>query len=84
LYDIGAKRAFDVAVSNIFGMCPSQISLLYFLHYCNAGGSFAKLIDSENGGAQARKVKVYHEDIYIFFQDFCWIRFCKKIEFIPI
>ncbi len=50
-----------MAVSNVFGLCPSQISLLYFLHYCNAGGSFAKLIDAENGGAQDTKVKVYED-----------------------
>ncbi|XP_028418305.1 probable flavin-containing monoamine oxidase A [Dendronephthya gigantea] len=57
LWTNNAKRAFDVAVSNIFGLSSSQISLLYFLHYCNSAGGIAKLIDAENGGAQATKVK---------------------------
>lgn len=56
---LDAKRAFDAAVSNIFGLSSSQISLLYFLHYCNSAGGIAKLIDSENGGAQSTKVKVH-------------------------
>ena len=60
VFYLGAKKAFDVAISNVFGLCPSQISLLYFLHYCNAGGSFEKLLADENGGAQSLKVKVYN------------------------
>ena len=58
IFHLGAKKAFDVAVSNVFGLCPSQISLLYFLHYCNAAGSLEVLLDAENGGAQSLKVKV--------------------------
>ena len=58
LFGPDAKRAFDLAVSNVFGLSPSQISLLYFLHYCNAAGGFAKLLDAENGGAQGKKVEV--------------------------
>ena len=57
LWTTNAKRAFDLAVSNVFGLSPSQISLLYFLHYCNAAGSFAKLLDAENGGAQGEKIE---------------------------
>jgi hypothetical protein len=67
-----AKRAFDLAISAVFGLCPSQISLLYFLHYCNAAGGFAKLLDAENGGAQGHKVQVYEVRYFLLHPHCPW------------
>ena len=48
------RRAMDVAVETIFGARASEISLLWFLHYCNGGGGFLKLAEV-TGGAQERR-----------------------------
>jgi monoamine oxidase len=44
----------DAAVRVVFGAEPSDISMLYFLAYSNAGGGFLKLVEVD-GAAQAQR-----------------------------
>ena len=50
------REVFDVAVRVIFGAEPSELSLLYFLAYANAGGGLMHLVEIENGAQQDRFV----------------------------
>ncbi|XP_046846384.1 probable flavin-containing monoamine oxidase A [Xenia sp. Carnegie-2017] len=54
LWTRDAKKIFDITVSAMFGLSPSQISLLFFLHFCNTCGGFQSLL---GGGTQEMKVK---------------------------
>ncbi len=50
------RAVMDVAVRTVFGAEASEISLLYFLAYANAGGGLMRLVDIENGAQQDRFV----------------------------
>ncbi len=50
----GARDVIDLAVRSIFAAEPSEISLLYFLFYLNAGGGLERLA-GVSGGAQERR-----------------------------
>lgn len=51
------RDVFDVAVRVIFGAESAELSLLYFLHYANAGGGLMHLVEIENGAQQDRFVR---------------------------
>jgi monoamine oxidase len=48
------RDVFDVAVRVIFGAESSELSLLYFLAYANAGGGLMHLVEIERGAQQDR------------------------------
>jgi monoamine oxidase len=48
------RDVFDVAVRVIFGAEASELSLLYFLAYANAGGGLMHLVEIEKGAQQDR------------------------------
>src|SRR5262249_25751219 len=48
------REVFDVAVRVIFGAEPSELSLLYFLHYASAGGGLMHLVEIDDGAQQDR------------------------------
>ena len=48
------RDVFDVAVRVIFGAESSELSLLYFLSYANAGGGLMHLVEIERGAQQDR------------------------------
>ncbi len=48
------RDVFDVAVRVIFGAESSELSLLYFLAYANAGGGLMHLVEIEKGAQQDR------------------------------
>jgi monoamine oxidase len=48
------RGIFDAAVRVVFGAEPAEISALYFLAYCNAGGGFLKLVEVD-GAAQEQR-----------------------------
>ena len=53
--------AWDAVVTagrTIFGMEPSQMSLLFYLYYAAAAGGLDPLIASDHTGGQEFKVKV--------------------------
>jgi monoamine oxidase len=50
------REVFDVAVRVIFGAESSELSLLYFLAYANAGGGLMHLVEIEGGAQQDRFV----------------------------
>ena len=53
------KEILDATVGMIFGVTPSQISLLYFLHYAHCTGGFSVVVDAdEKGYAQEWRIKV--------------------------
>ncbi|AFM11509.1 flavin monoamine oxidase family protein [Turneriella parva] len=52
----GAQALFDIGVRAIFCAKPGQLSMLHFLTYLRANGSFNYLASAE-GGAQAATVK---------------------------
>ena len=55
----GMKEILDATVGMIFGVTPSQISLLYFLHYAHCTGGFSVVVDAdEKGYAQEWRIKV--------------------------
>lgn len=49
-------RLMDVGLEAIFGVPASDISMLWFLHYCSAAGGFLKLAEIQ-GGAQERRFR---------------------------
>lgn len=53
----GAKELFDSAIGVIFGAHPSQISMLFYLHYCQCAGGIYPLLESGKGSGQEWKVK---------------------------
>ncbi len=54
LRSTAARAVFAAAVRTVFGAEPAEISSLYFLAYCNAGGGFLKLVEVD-GAAQAQR-----------------------------
>ncbi len=48
------REVFDVAVRVIFGAESSELSLLYFLAYANAGGGLMHLVEIDKGAQQDR------------------------------
>ena len=58
------KEVLDATVGMIFGVTPSQMSLLYFLHYVHCAGGFSVIVDAdEKGYAQEWRIKVKDECI---------------------
>ncbi|XP_028406743.1 probable flavin-containing monoamine oxidase A [Dendronephthya gigantea] len=53
----GAKELFDSACGVIFGAHPSQISLLFFLHYCQCAGGVEPILESGKGSGQEWRIK---------------------------
>lgn len=52
------KEALDTVVGILFGVTPSQLSLLYFLHYLHCAGGWSVAVDSDRKGhAQEWKIK---------------------------
>lgn len=52
------KEILDTAVGVVFGLTPSQISFLYFLHYLHCAGGWSALVDSAaKGHAQEWRIK---------------------------
>jgi len=47
-------RVMDIGIEAVFGVPASDISMLWFLHYCSAAGGFLKLAEVP-GGAQERR-----------------------------
>ncbi len=54
LWPGSVRRTFDIAVRTVFGAEPSELSLLHFLFYLNAGGGLMSLVEV-SGGAQERR-----------------------------
>ena len=55
----GASDCIDATCRCMFGVEPQDMSLLYFLAYCNAAGGFEPLISAnEEVGGQEFKIKV--------------------------
>ncbi len=53
------KEVLDTVVGIVFGVTPSQMSLLYFLHYLHCAGGWSIIVDSEfKGHAQEWRIKV--------------------------
>lgn len=50
----GARGVFDAAFRVVFGAEPSEVSALWFLAYCRAGGGFLKLVEVA-GAAQEQR-----------------------------
>jgi monoamine oxidase len=50
------RGIFDVAVRTIFGAEPSELSVLFFLHYVNRGGGLMRLVETTNGAQATRFV----------------------------
>lgn len=58
LWTISMKEVLDATVGMIFGVTPSQMSLLYFLHYVHCAGGFSFIVDAdEKGYAQEWRIK---------------------------
>ncbi|CAB3996835.1 probable flavin-containing monoamine oxidase A, partial [Paramuricea clavata] len=53
----GAKELFDSGCGVVFGAHPSQISLLFFLHYCKCAGGVEPILESSYGSGQEWKIK---------------------------
>lgn len=52
------KELLDTVVGILFGVTPSQMSLLYFLHYLHCAGGWSVAVDSDRKGhAQEWKIK---------------------------
>ncbi|MBM4359141.1 MAG: FAD-dependent oxidoreductase [Deltaproteobacteria bacterium] len=49
-----AKQLLDVVVRVVFGAEPSELSLLYFLHYLRVNGGLRPLVETEGGAQEAR------------------------------
>ncbi|HET8976475.1 MAG TPA: FAD-dependent oxidoreductase [Solirubrobacterales bacterium] len=49
-----ARRLFEIAVGTVWGMPPSQMSLLWALTCAASGGGFDALVDTEGGAQQDR------------------------------
>ncbi len=47
-------RVMDIGIEAVFGVPASDLSMLWFLHYCAAAGGFLKLAEVP-GGAQERR-----------------------------
>ena len=48
------RAVFDAAFRVVFGAEPSEVSVLYFLAYCNAAGGFLKLVEVEQAAQEQR------------------------------
>lgn len=53
------KEVLDTVVGIVFGVTPSQMSLLFFLHYLHCSGGWSIVVDSSvKGHAQEWRIKV--------------------------
>ena len=53
------KEVLDTVVGIVFGVTPSQMSLLFFLHYLHCSGGWSIIVDSSvKGHAQEWRIKV--------------------------
>jgi len=52
----GARAMLEIATHAIFAAEPADISLLYFLHYTHAGGSFTRMAEVRDGAQSMRLV----------------------------
>ena len=53
------KEVLDTVVGIVFGVTPSQMSLLFFLHYLHCSGGWSIIVDSSvKGNAQEWRIKV--------------------------
>ena len=53
------KEVLDTVVGIVFGVTPSQMSLLYFLHYLHCAGGWSVIVDPDTKGyAQEWRIKV--------------------------
>lgn len=58
LWTNATKELFDIVIGIMFGVTPSQMSFLYFLHYLNCSGGWSIMTDpSVKGHAQEWKIK---------------------------
>jgi monoamine oxidase len=51
------RKLFDVAHRVVFGAEPAELSMLHFLFYSHAGGSFRRLLEIEGGAQHERFVE---------------------------
>lgn len=51
------RGAFDVAVETVFGAHPSELSVLYFLHYAGTAGGFMAQVEVTGGAQETRFVE---------------------------
>jgi monoamine oxidase len=56
-----ARALFDIAVAAIFAAEPSELSLLYFLHYIHAGNGIMNLSTIRDGAQQTRLVEGFQQ-----------------------
>ncbi len=49
-----AGKALDPAIRTVFGCETSELSMLFFLFYCNSSGGLEALIEAEGGAQQDR------------------------------
>lgn len=53
------KEVFDTVVGIVFGVTPSQMSLLFFLHYLHCAGGWSVIVDpATKGYAQEWRIQV--------------------------
>ena len=64
IFIAGSKEIFDSAIGVIFGAHPSQISMLFYLHYCKCAGGIYPILESGKGSGQEWRLKVeLHVDL---------------------
>jgi monoamine oxidase len=56
MWSARTRGVFDAAFRVVFGAEPAEVSSLYFLAYCNAGGGFLKLVEVEGAAQEQRLV----------------------------
>ena len=62
------KELVDTVVGIVFGATPSQMSLLYFLHYLHCAGGWSVIVDPDTKGyAQEWRIEV--QKIIIIFKN---------------
>jgi len=61
VHTAGARALFDIAVAAIFAAEPSELSLLYFLHYIHAGNGIMNLSTIRDGAQQTRLVDGFQQ-----------------------
>jgi monoamine oxidase len=52
-----ATEIYELVPRMVLGAESSRVSLLYFLHFCNAGGGVLKLAETSEGSAQEWRIK---------------------------
>jgi len=61
VHTAAARALFDIAVAAIFAAEPSELSLLYFLHYIHAGNGIMNLSTIRDGAQQTRLVEGFQQ-----------------------